>query len=178
MRFEIGKFAFLYGDYEYFQWFRNKTKANLEKVIRWKKLRRGKPETNDIWSEKRKDLNESAIEKVPGSRVVTRAFLFHLRRPLEYPILDPNVFRAMKEIDEDNEYQTHKNIRDWKIDYLNGYKPFFEDFYRARQRKIRSIEMPSIDGFDEEIIKRRILDRALWEYGRTIAGCGDALLDC
>jgi len=166
MDFNINKFAFLYGDYQYFQWFREKTEGHLKSVIKWKRLRKGTPDTNDIWSKKKQDLDEDAIKDIPLSRIVTRAFLFHLKWPTEYPILDSNVFEAMRKLDENYRQMTHANKISWEQDYINGYKRFFQEFYKHHEEEINDIRIADIPGVNEEIIRRKILDRALWSYGR------------
>ncbi len=44
MCFDVNKFAFLYGDYEYFAWFAEKSREHLEMAIKWKRL--GKSESD------------------------------------------------------------------------------------------------------------------------------------
>jgi len=56
--------------------------------------------------------------------------------------------------------------KEGRKDYLNGYKQFFNNFYKQIEEEIKG--RPSLNGVDEEIIKRRVLDRALWEYGRKL----------
>ena len=109
--------------------------------------------------------NEGPVDSYP---IVTRAFLYHLRYPIEWPILDGLVFRAMKELQLGRKYKTNKNISNWKTDYKNGYKEFFNELFIKNERRINSMDFPNIDGVDREIIKRRVLDRALWEFGRCI----------
>jgi len=57
MCFDVNKFAFLYGDYEYFAWFAEKSRQHLEMVIRWKRLRRGQAAAvnliDAIWNEQK-----------------------------------------------------------------------------------------------------------------------------
>jgi len=165
MIFEIKKFAFLYGDSEYFLWFKsdpkNKNEENFKKVIKWKGLHRGgPPRVERLWH----NWQNNTIDFYPP---VTRAFLNHLRKPIEWPILDKNVFNAKKELPMGRKYKTNNTICKWEKDYENGYKKFFNKFYAENEKQIDSMDLPDIDGIDREIIKRRVLDRALWEFGRV-----------
>jgi len=171
---DINKFAFLYNDYEYFQWFRknkNRTDDDLVKVLKWKRLNRMDKEKfkkilKNMWDDKNKTINMQNAQQANG--VVTKAFLYHLHKPLQYPILDSNVFRAMKDIDKRNIYNTNNSINKWQRDYEQGYRMFFEELYRKNKKAIEAMKVPRLDGVEPEIVKRRILDRALWEFGRTI----------
>lgn len=160
--FEINKYAFLCGDYEYFQWFSKKTKETLEKVIKWKKLRAGKPDINKIWNEKEHDLDENAIKNLRFG-IVTRAFLFHLKWPNEFPIFDHNVFKAMTLLENTKK----KNITN-KKDY-DDYKDFFKKYYEKHKNEIENLNFPDLSGVPKYIIERKVLDRALWEFGRINA---------
>jgi len=164
MNFEIKKFAFLYGDYEYFQWFSNKTKENLEKVIKWKRLRRGKPNTNRIWDAKRKDLIDKNILENSKFGVVTRAFLLHLKLPTQYPIFDSNVFKAMFKIKNNKDKKTITSMKDY-----DKYKEFFNKYYEEHKEEIANLNIPDLSNIPKEIIERKFLDRALWEFGRLDA---------
>jgi hypothetical protein len=170
MEFEIATWAFMFNDYPYFQWFRKRTRTNLNRVIKWKRLRRAQPTPNEIdavWNENNHDLDENQIEQLPFS-MVARAFLFHLKRPILYPILDSNAFRAMRKLSENYREITHahRNNWEWEPDYTNGYRQFFQEFYQDHKQEINAIQVPHIQGINEEIIRRRILDRAVWAYGR------------
>jgi len=165
MVFEIKKFAFLYGDSEYFLWFqfdpKNKNEENFKKVMKWKGLHRGgSPHVERLWH----DWQNKTIDFYPP---VTRAFLHHLRNPIEWPILDKNVFNAIKKLQPDSEYEAIERPSNWDRDYEKGYKKFFNEFYAENGKQIDSMDLPNIDGIDGEIIKRRVLDRALWEFGRV-----------
>jgi len=174
MDFNIDRFAFLYGDYQYFQWFKNKTKPNLREALRWKGLNRvGNDKIEKIlkrvWDSKNKKIitnNLQFLERGP----VTCAFLHHLEEPTKYPILDKNVFTGMRELNPEYERKTNTNISNWETDYIKGYKAFFENFYRQHKKEIHSIKIPFLDGIEREIIRRKILDRALWEYGKMLLG--------
>ncbi len=169
MNFEIVIWAFIFSDYDYFKWFGERTRGNLIRVIKWKRLRRAKPTPENIdalWNENNHDIDENETERRPFS-IVTRAFLFHLKWPIEYPILDSNTFKAMRILDENYNYQRHANITNWEQDYMRGYRQFFQEFYQDHQEEINNIEIPHINGVNKEIIKRKILDRALWAYGRS-----------
>jgi len=50
-------------------------------------------------------------------------------------------------------------------DYENYYKPFFNDKYNSIKSTINA---PFIMNVKTEIVKRRILDRALWLYGKIL----------
>ena len=166
MKFEIKKFAFLYGDYAYFRWFKGRTKKDLKNIIIWKGLHRGKGKLNveKIWDEEKKEININ--DSFPS---VTKAFLHHLKSPLNYPILDKYVFQAMKRL-TGNKYKTNKNIsNNWNKDYESSYKQFFNDIYTKYEEEIDSMNLPDLDRIDKEIIKRRVLDRALWEFGKQIS---------
>lgn len=112
MCFDVNEFAFLYGDYEYFAWFAEKSKEHLEMAIIWKRLRGGQAAVNinAIWNEQEQNINIEAIERGKHP-VVTRAFLFHLADPIEYPIFDSNAHRAMREHDEEYRTNTRKTLR-------------------------------------------------------------------
>ncbi len=164
MVFQIYKFAFLYGDSEYFEWFKpnSKTKQNFKNVIKWKGLHR---RLYGLYAERAWDnWQNDTIDSYPP---VTRAFLHHLRDPIEWPILDRFVFDAMKELQIDSKYKAIEKPSNWKRDYENGYKKFFNEFYAKNEKQFDSMDLPNIDGIDREVIKRRILDRALWEFGRS-----------
>ncbi|MFB0553189.1 MAG: hypothetical protein ACETWQ_07735 [Phycisphaerae bacterium] len=164
MLFNIDTFAFLYGDYEYFQWFKNKTKPNLKSVIKWKGLQRTR-----LYEKTKNRLKEGKIVSngkfFESFKPVTRAFLHHLNDPKGYPILDINVFNAMIDLKPEYRNETTKTMCNWVKDYEKGYKLFFEDLYRNNKNAIKA---PHLDGIELEIIKRRILDRALWEYGKIL----------
>ena len=180
MDFNINKFAFLYSDYQYFQWFKAKTKRqltyenHLQNVIRWKGLQRRFRAFKEKWAQWNQKKQEITINEKswPDNRaIVTRAFLSHLNNPTEYPILDKYVFEAMRDLKQKYREGTNKNISDWKKDYEGGYKEFFKEFYEECGEKIDSIKIPCLGDLDinKEIIKRRILDRALWEYGQILS---------
>lgn len=179
MFFDISKFAFMYNDYEYFEWFKAKSRGQLTKkhfkdAVKWKRLRRGQPKKDDlekIWKRWKK-LDVRAIEKLPFS-IKARVLLLHLKKPTKYPIIDNNVFKAMRTLNSEYKKRTNNNIGKWEKDY-NAYKAFFEETYENYKKEISSIKVPSLGDVDKEIIKRRILDRALWEFGRTL----NNQLDC
>ena len=133
------KFAFLYGDCEYFQWFVKKTKENLKNVIKWKKLRRGNPNIDTIWSEQKQDLDENAITNLRFG-IVTRAFLFHLKWPTKYPIFDTSVFRAMKKIK--GEMPKDKNIYIKDEEDCRRYREFFNKYFQDNEGEITSKNFP------------------------------------
>jgi len=90
------------------------------------------------------------------------------RKGTEYPILDSNVFKAMRKLDENYRQMTHanRNSWEWEKDYINGYKRFFQEFYQHHEEEINDIQIADIPGVNEEIMRRKILDRALWSYGK------------
>jgi len=156
--------SFLYGDYEYFAWFatphNQRTMQMFKRVLRWKGLTRGIGRIggiDNIWAGWQ--ANDDFANFDNDRRLVTRVFLLHLREPTEYPILDKWVWCAYRtlsgEIDQ-NGRRIVNTPTNWERHY-EGYRAFFN---------VRYGEHPQIDGVDEEIIKKRILDRALWEYGR------------
>jgi len=158
LQFDVNLHPFLYSDYEYFAWFAgiNNTQgqqARFEAVFRWKGLHRAY-DPQAAWN----DWNNGAIQYYP---LVTRVFLQHLREPQKYPLFDINVWKAARRMDEHIRNNAPENYRDG--DYQEYYVPFFNERYEQVQQ---NIVCPQIDGVDEEIVKRRVLDRALWEFGR------------
>lgn len=170
---DIKKYAFIYGDTEYFEWFRHKAKGDcndehLKSVMQWKGLHRiRKKKFKDlikkIWDKGEGKIN---LNKVDSMSIVTRAFLHHLQEPTKYPILDVNVFKAMRELNKGKANKTNKHISNWGKDYEKGYTLFFNNLYNNFPK---GIQVPTLDGVLKEITKRRILDRALWEYGRIVS---------
>jgi len=157
--------SFLYSDYEYFAWFAtprdDRTQEMFRRVLRWKGLTRAIGRmggVDHIWN--RWSANDDFAD-FDNRRLVTRAFLLHLRAPCTYPILDTNVWRARCRMHPDAGLPAH--FHRWDEHYIHGYAPFFNQLY---QEVHQHIVCPQIDGVDEEIVKRRVLDRALWEFGR------------
>lgn len=158
MCFDLNMAAFFYNDSEYFNWFAEPNEENLEKIIRWKRLNRNNlfDERNNFWN------GESiVIDNLNNYSIVTRAFLCHLYDPIEYPILDPCVWKAMRNLEGNG---INQNFNEWEGDYLGIYVPFFNNRYKEQDL----INCPQVDGVDIEIVRRRMLDRALWEYGRML----------
>ena len=160
MLLNVNSWGFRYQDSEYFEWFsaQDKSKEMFLAMLKWKGLNR-RIEENLAWER----WQSGHFEKC---QPVTRAFLHHLRAPQEYPLLDRYVWRAMKHLSRETGETTNKNACNWKKDYLDGYKTFFDGLYAESCNDIQcSIK---ISGVDMGIQKRRILDRALWEYGRLL----------
>jgi len=167
--FDIRLHSFLYCDYEYFAWFatpdNDRTMEMFERVLRWKRLTRGIGAIGgvaNIWA--RWQANDN-FANLGDPRLVTRVFLLHLRSPIEYPIFDTNVWKAMRTLAPQIAQRTPENSRDaqFEEDYINEYIPFFTEQYMDVPA---DIVLPPVNRVDPEIIRRRILDRALWEYGR------------
>jgi len=159
MCFDLNMEAFFYNDSEYFNWFTEQNEENLEKIIRWKGLNR-----NNLF-DRRNDFGNGeniVIDNINDYGIVTKAFLYHLYRPKKYPILDRFVWKAMRNL---NGNGINMHYYQWQRDYLDIYVPFFNGFY---QDHVHLINCPQVNGVDIEIVKRRMLDRALWEYGRML----------
>lgn len=160
--FGIDLCAFCYNDHEYFDWFKSKKKTivKFKNILRWKGLLRShKNNLNFVW-QNRKNFDSYT------NALVTKVFLKHLYEPKKFPILDRNVWHAMKNLSPKIAESTNKHPSNWRKDYFEGYKKFFDDLYTEMQSKIKC--NIKINGVDKEIIKMRILDRALWEYGRML----------
>ncbi|MCK5581436.1 MAG: hypothetical protein KAJ18_09200 [Candidatus Omnitrophica bacterium] len=159
MSFNINRYSFCFNDSEYFNWFADKTEKNLKKIIQWKGLHRVKLYDNrkDFWNGK-----SIVLGNFNNKKIVTRAFLCHLNDPIEYPILDRFVWKAMRNLTGNG---TNKHFYEWQRDYEKTYIPFFNGLYKEHQKSISYIKLK---GINVKIIKRRILDRALWEYGRML----------
>lgn len=121
-----------------------------------------------VWDPRGKTVKLSEADKLPPTSIVTRAFLYHLKDPLKYPILDTNVFKAMRDLDACYKKKTNSNIYNWDKDYMCGYKEFFQKTYKKHKSEIQSLELPLLKNVGREIIRMRVLDRALWEFGRTL----------
>lgn len=164
--FNVGNDAFQYQDYEYFQWFKAKTPDNLKLIIKWKKLHRiNLFDYCKIERDSRRAILDSSINSL-----ITIVFINHLNEPLENPLLDRFVWQAMKKLDNDIANRTNKNPSNINKDYYNGYKTFFGKQYESCKNRIQYTQIPSIR---DELIKRRVLDRALWEYGRKSVGLSE-----
>ena len=161
MQIDINQWAFKYHDSEYLEWFssKRKTKEIFYKMLKWKLLHR-RINKDKAWKNWKKGNFDSY-------KLVTKAFLHHLKCPENYPILDKNVWGAFREIKGGiNGRKIVKKPTNWENHYINGYKNFFDELYREIEDKIKSTY--EIKGVNIEIIKRRILDQALWEYGRLL----------
>ena len=170
----MNDYAFLYTDYDYFVWFAQRTQDNLNNVLSWKRLRAGRRNINNIvnlWNEEHHRLNLN-LPEVEELAVTSRAFLYHLNDPSNYPIFDSNVHRAMRKL---NQYYLQKtpvgfNRNDdytWEH-YTDYYRDAFNNLYNEQQNQLVPVELPEINGIEQldvELIKRRMLDRALWAYG-------------
>jgi hypothetical protein len=147
-------------------------------VCMWKGLKRGwrdqlDKRLDEVWDGRNKKIITGKLDRFKNTPV-TCAFLHHLDDPIEYPILDTNVFKAMRELDACYNKKTNRNICNWDKDYADGYKEFFQKAYKKHKSEIQSLELPSLKNIGREIIRRRVLDRALWEFGRTL----NNQLDC
>jgi hypothetical protein len=168
--FNFEDFGFIYPDYPYFHWFRQRTEDTLRAVWQWKGLHYGRAQLGDggiplgrIWNGQ--ELVVQGLDNFNG--VVTRAFLHHLHEPVKFPILDRYVWAAMRRmrpaLGRLPQTPTH-----WDNHYRRYYIPFFNDLYQKHGRQIGIMNVPQIDGVDHEIVRRRVLDRALWTYGKII----------
>lgn len=164
--FDIRLHSFLYCDYEYFAWFaipdNDRTMEMFRRVLRWKRLTRRIGAIGgvaNIW------IRWQANDDFADLTLVTRVFLLHLRNPVDYAIFDTNVWKAMRTLEPQIAHRTPEDSRDAQFEehYINEYLPFFATRYDDFPA---DIGWPPVNGVDPEIIKRRILDRALWEYGR------------
>jgi hypothetical protein len=159
--FNVQQHGFLYVDSEYFRWFanneENRTELMFREMLLWKGLTYYVNNNRfvEIWN----NFNNQLLDGYP---VVTRVFLNHLHEPTIYPILDKNVWQAMININGINGLP--ELPASWEEHYQNHYRNFFNVQYQ----QINGIDFPQINGVDEEIVKRRVLDRALWEYGRML----------
>ncbi len=163
----IYSYSFLYQDVAYFDWFkegnhvRNDEIERFRAIIIWKRLPiyAQHAQLIKIW----KNFQRGQINKYP---LVTRVFLKHLRYPKEYPIFDKYVWNAMRKLRQDVVQRTPENSQKAQDGhYENEYMPFFNQLYTDNKD---NIVCPQIDGVCEEIVKRRVFDRALWEYGRLL----------
>ena len=164
-QFNIQSYSFLYQDVAYFDWFkqgnhvRNNELERFRAILIWKRLPKYAEEgqLNNIWN----NFNDNNLEQYP---LVTRVFLEHLHQPTKFPIFDDNVWKAMRTLRPDIAQRTPVNSQDAQYnDYINEYQPFFNELYADNEN---DIACPQIDGVDAEIVKRRVVDRALFEYGR------------
>lgn len=162
----INAYSFYYSDGEYFEWFRNPNEENFDAIVKWKRLNRISGRFNiefdNIWQEG--VFNEEFVNNL---ELVSRVFLLHLNNPNEYPLFDRYVWWALRTIQNNNALP--KNTNSW-TKYIRIYKPFFEDMFNLHQN---NIQIPEIDNVNTETVKRRIVDRALWEYGRTLNNLGN-----
>ena len=161
MSFDIKQFSFCFNDSEYFNWFANPNEGNLKNIIKWKGLNRNNlfDNRNDFWNGQKIFTENLDVE---NDKIVTNAFIYHLSAPLEFPIIDQFAWKAMRKLKRNN---TNKYFYKWDRDYLEIYIPFFNELYKKHKYEIKHIK---IKGVKAEIIKRRMLDRAIWEYGRML----------
>ena len=161
-------YCFVFGDLRYFDWFKNGEHFEDNKVERfrnvlvWKRLiyYTSNNRLGNTW-------NDSQIANLDAYPVVARAFLNHLREPLTFPIFDKHVWRAMRVLTPEIANFTPddpKNVQ-FEEHYLGEYQSFFDRLY---ENESDIIIAPQIDGVDNEIVKRRVLDRALWLYGKIL----------
>ncbi len=155
----INRYSFCYNDSEYWNWFGTEKNAlSFGQIIKWKGLHRRKDplQYQKIW------VNGVFHENyVKSFSLVTRAFLYHLDKPQEYPIFDRLVWLVMRKQDQSNNLPKH--TEDWNK-YIKHYVPFFNDLF---SRNKMNIHIHKIDNVDIEIVKRRMIDRALWEFSRV-----------
>jgi len=71
-------------------------------------------------------------------------------------ILTPEIANRTPENPNNVQFEAH---------YLGEYQTFFDRLYENERYAIIA---PQIDGVDNEIVKRRVLDRALWLYGKSL----------
>jgi len=171
--FNFEEFGFIYADCPYFNWFRQGTEDTLRAVWIWKGLHRAATRLGDggiplerIWNGQK--LVVHGLDTFNG--VVTRAFLHHLHRPVQFPILDRYVWLAMRQMKPEwGRLPKALDGRDhYDRYYTRYYIPFFDGLYENCSREIDNMNVPQIAGVDPEIVRRRVLDRALWTYGKVI----------
>lgn len=164
LQFNLNLHSFLYSDYEYFAWFatpeENRTLSMFERMLRWKRLTRSIGDVNVAWANWR---NGNHVEH---AGLVTRVFLCHLQDPIGRPILDRWVWLAYIRLTGGTDRNGKKIVKTPKNSkrHYESYKKFFNELYAQLDNDFG--QPPQIQGVDEEIIKMRILDRALWEFGR------------
>jgi hypothetical protein len=163
------EFGFIYADYPYFDWFRRRTEPALRAVWIWKDLHRGATYLRDegialrdrgiplshIWNGQ-----ELVVGGFAGLPLITCAFLHHLHEPEKFPIFDKYVWLAMRQMRPDWRLPKAPDW-DWERHYRR-YICFFNDFFE----KCKIVGVPQIADVDDAIVRRRVLDRALWTYGK------------
>jgi hypothetical protein len=175
--FNFEEFGFIYADFPYFNWFRQRTERTLRAVWQWKGLNWGPTRLGDggIPLERIWNGQGLVVDGFDGLPLVTRAFLHHLHDPVPFPILDKYVWVAMRQMKPVGG-RLPRTPAHWENHYRKYYIPFFGDLYQERGREIDSMNVPQIGAVDDEIVRRRVLDRALWTYGKIIEGkSGDTI---
>jgi hypothetical protein len=166
----INAYGFVFGDLKYFDWFKSREHFEDNEINRfrnalvWKRLiyYAGDDNFRQTW----RDFQSGQFNAYP---VVSRAFLNHLKNPLTFPIFDKHVWKAMRMLNPDIANRTPENPKDIEFEphYLREYQAFFNHLYEENNNNFNA---PQISGVDEQIVKRRVLDRALWLYGKILTG--------
>jgi len=164
----INSYGFVFGDLKYFDWFKNGEHFEDNEIERfrnalvWKRLiyYTSNNRLYNTW-------NDYQIGNLDAYPVVTRAFLNHLRDPIRFAIFDKHVWKAMRILTTEiaNCIPENPNNVQFETHYLGEYQTFFDHLYENERYAIIT---PQIDGVDNEIVKRRVLDRALWLYGKIL----------
>lgn len=94
---------------------------------------------------------EKITEKIFKTGVVWRAFLYHISKPLEYPILDQHVYRVYR-------YHVKSNKSEEKLVDINQYIEYC-DYFKKLVNEYRAIN---------DIYKLKSLDSALMAYGQFL----------
>lgn len=164
----------------------NLTEQNIKRLLRWKdphmlteKIQSGKNEgsnnkkveevlknfknINDFrFGKISEDDFKGVTENIFKTGIVWRIFLFHISRPLEYPIADQNVFRVFFLL---NDIKKDPTKAKWE-DYIE-YKKFFFDI--AKYAGIIDHELEGNEKNIRNIVERlKKVDDALFEFGKFL----------
>lgn len=102
-------------------------------------------------------------EKIFPNGIIWQIFLFHIARPLEYPIADQNVFRA---------FSTQKQMespKDW-----DGYKRYTEHFFEIAKSTgiINKKAIGDERDIKETVYKLKKIDNAFFTFGQFLKSYG------
>lgn len=164
----INSYGFVFGDLKYFDWFKNGEHfedceiERFRNTLVWKRLIQYASNNRlyDTW-------NDYQIGNLDAYPVITRAFLNHLRNPTRFAIFDKHVWKATRDLNPEIANRTPENPNNVQFEahYWVEYQAFFDHLYENERHNIIA---PQIDGVDNEIVKRRVLDRSLWLYGKIL----------
>ena len=132
----------------------NRALDNIDKINKFRKIAEVINDDIDYYNEFAKSIFRAGI--------IYRIFLFHIARPLEFPIFDQFVFRAYKYMSSGELISRNPYNKDFRL-YLNEYRPFFHKIADECRIDRRNID------------KIKIIDNALMEFGRFITNYGDLL---